>query len=156
ELRNTLAHGGAMTPAMARYLLHGDASGQGFPRTPSDPAEGEEEDSPDAPAGSPRAEAPFRGWEPVLSEAVRGLADLLEGSRLCLFDGETARDLAGAEPSGDVLPLSADLLLALRRSELDGHVLLVRDGRWLDLWPLCDQGRARLTSLRGPVESDDD
>ncbi len=158
ELRNTLAHGGRMTGAMAEYLLHGDASGhvQGLPSPV--PAEADAEDADEAPSrpavdGSAPGVTTFRGWEAVLGEVVTGLVALLEGSRLCSFDGEAVRDLTGLHPAGDVVPLSADLRLTLRRLQLQGHVLLLRDGRWLDLWPLCDHGKARLMSLRGQIES---
>src|SRR5205807_1081324 len=87
---------------------------------------------------------------------MRRLADLLEGSRLCSFDGEAARDLTGPELNDAILPLSADLQATLRPLHLEGHVLLLRAGRWLDLWPLCDHGKARLMSLRGLIESDAD
>jgi hypothetical protein len=161
DLRNTLAHGGCMTGAMAEYLLHGDASGSIQGLLPSVPAEGDVEDADEAPsrpaeAGPLPGETAFHGWEPVLGKVVKALAALLEGSRLCSFDGEAARDLTGLQPSGEVVPLSADLHVTLRRLQLQGHVLLFRDGRWLDLWPLCDHGKARLMSLRGRIESEGD
>jgi hypothetical protein len=53
----------------------------------------------------------------------------------------------GATP----LDLPADLRLALQ--PLAGHVLVLRQQRWLDLWPLCDFGPARMTSLQGPRTS---
>jgi hypothetical protein len=159
ELRNTLAHGGRMTGEMVQYLLHGDASGLVQGLLSSAPGEGEAEDADEAPSrpaeGGPAPGATtFHGWETVLGEVVKELAALLEGARLCSFDGEAARLLAGVEPAGAVVPLSADLRLALRELKLQGHVLLLRDGRWLDLWPLCDHGKARLMSLRGLLESD--
>jgi hypothetical protein len=158
ELRNTLAHGGRLTGAMAEYLLLGDASGHFQGLLSSVPAElaAEEDEAPWRPAegGLASGGPPFRGWETVLGEVVTGLAALLGGSRLCLFGGEAARDLTGLQPSGGVVPLSADLILTLRPLQLQGHVLLLRDGRWLDLWPLCDHGKARLMSLRGQIESE--
>ena len=157
ELRNTLAHGGTMTRAMAEYLLQGDATGQG-PRltseTPTtfDTDEIDEDASPAVPI-EPGSVEDFPGWEVRLHRAVEALASMLVGSRLCSFDGQEAWDLTGREPSG-VMTLSADLRVTLRRLNLQGHVLLVRDGRWLDLWPLCDYGRARLMALRGLVEAE--
>jgi len=154
ELRNTLAHGGAVTGEMAEYLLHGDAAGQ--PRwLTRDAAAGTDEE---AGGASPRPGeiTTFQGWEGVLGEAVRQLADLLQGGRLCSFDGEEAHDLTGATPSREAVQLPADLKLALRQRGLQGHVLLLRGGRWLDLWPLCDHGKARLMSLRGLIESEDE
>jgi hypothetical protein len=155
ELRNTLAHGGAMSAAMADYLLRGDPTGlpRGLPSSVPAEADAEAEEVA-AEAEPPLDTTRFAGWEAVLADVVKDLADLLDGSRLGSFDGEAARLLAGVEPSGEVVPLSADLRLALRELKLQGHVLLLRDGRWLDLWPLCDHGKARLSSLRGLLESE--
>src|SRR5262249_7415500 len=69
---------------------------------------------------------------------------------LCHHGQEQTRRLSGhglAEP----LELSAALRQAVR--PLTGHVLLVRQERWLDLWPLCDFGLARVASLQGPRDS---
>jgi hypothetical protein len=156
ELRNTLAHGGAMSADLANYLLHGDPTGLPRGAQPSVPGEADAEEAPEAPAEPPPGPTAFPGWEAVLGDAVTALADLLQGSRLCSFDGEAARLLLGREPAGDEVPLSADLRLAFREMKLHGHVLLLREGRWLDLWPLCDHGKARLASLRGPIESEGD
>jgi hypothetical protein len=162
EMRNTLAHGGRLTGDMAEYLLHGDTSGLGQgllpPVPPEVDAEEANEEGPPVPAGEgpPPGSWTFRGWEAVLGEAVTGLASLLDGCRVCSFDGETARDLTGLQPSGAVVPLSADLRLTLRGLQLRGHVLLLGGGRWLDLWPLCAHDKARLMSLRGLIESDDE
>src|SRR5262249_47567799 len=58
-----------------------------------------------------------------------------------------ARRLRG--PAADEqVRLPADLRLALAR--LDDHVVLLRAGRCLDLWPLCHYGRATAMTLRGP------
>ena len=51
-------------------------------------------------------------------------------------------------------PLSADLRLALEAS--DCHVVLIHQGRWVDLWPLCDYGRAARPSRQGPRRADAD
>src|SRR5262249_24569972 len=71
-----------------------------------------------------------------LTQKLAFLADV----EVCWFAHEAARPLTGPSASlGDERPLSADLRLALR--PLDGHVVLLRQQRWLDLWPLCDYGR---------------
>src|SRR5207237_2480549 len=83
---------------MAEYLLHGDAAGQ--PRwLTRDAAAGTDKEAGGA-SPPPAAPTTFEGWEGVLDEAVRQLADLLQGGRLCSFDGEEAHDLTGAKPSG--------------------------------------------------------
>jgi serine protease Do len=158
ELRNTLAHGGAMSAPMAEYLLRGDPTGLPRGVRPSVPmtAEAEVEEAAADQAEPPPAAIAFRGWEAVLGDMATGLADLLAGSRVCSFDGTAAALLMGLELSGAVEELSADRRLALRQRQLQGHVLLLCEGRWLDLWPLCDHGKARLSSLRGPLESDAD
>jgi hypothetical protein len=107
ELRNTLAHGGRLTGAMAEYLLLGDASGhfQGLLSSlPAELAAEEDDEVPARPAegGPAPGGTTFRGWETVLGEVVTGLAALLGGSPLCSFDGEAARDLTGLQPSGDL------------------------------------------------------
>jgi hypothetical protein len=152
EVRNTLAHGGAMSAELADRLLQGDTGGPARRLRSEVPLDAEEEDE----AGDAQpAAAAFHGWEAVLVGMVGRLADLLAGSRVCSFDGEAARDLTGTTPRGEA-DLSADLGQALRGRRLADHVLLLREGRWLDLWPLCDHGKARLMTLRGPTESEDD
>jgi hypothetical protein len=59
--------------------------------------------------------------------------------------------LTGPGASGERRAVSADLALAHRR--LDGHVVLMRGARWLDLWPLCDFGHASSHSPLGVRQS---
>jgi WD40 repeat protein len=103
--------------------------------------------------GGPMSRDNARGflkiWEPWLEENVERLG-FLGDCEVCDYTNHTARKLFGTdEAAGPVIPLSADLELSLERRRLDGHVLLLRKGRWVDLWPLCDYGRARTTSLAG-------
>jgi len=89
--------------------------------------------------------AGFAGWALWLENLVPHLC-FLSDCVLCHHTPEQTQSLTGhdrAEP----MELSADLQLAVR--PLAGHVLLVRQERWLDLWPLCDFGMARMTSLQG-------
>jgi WD40 repeat protein len=86
-------------------------------------------------------------WQPRL-EALLPRLEFLAGSDVCHHAGGVARRLAGPGAGGEEVPLPADLRLAL--APLDDHVVLLRAGRWLDLWPLCHYGRATAMTLRGP------
>jgi len=93
--------------------------------------------------------AEFAGWASWLENLVLHLG-FLSDCVLCHHTPEQTQRLTGhdrAEP----MELSADLRQAVR--PLAGHVLLLRRERWLDLWPLCDFGLARMTSLHGPRTS---
>jgi len=124
DLRNLLAHGGAMTRSEARfYLSDGD-------------------------------------WGTWLEHIVERLA-FLSQTDLCYLSGGKAQRLVGPDAGlGEERPLSGGLRLALR--ELDHHVVVIRlvqplhEERWVDLWPLCDYGRARSDSLRRSREAERD
>ncbi len=94
----------------------------------------------------------FAGWARWLDERVRRLAFLAD-AEVCSHAGGSTRRLAGAQSRGSAVELPAELRRALQ--PLDGHVVLLRQGRWLDLWPLCAYGRAQVRSLRGPLEAPD-
>jgi len=96
----------------------------------------------------------LQAWDPWLTETVRQLS-FCDGVTVCHFDGTRAVRLAGptTEAGAEVL-LAADLRLALGQRRLAGHVLLLREGRWLDLWPLCDYARARTMTAKGLVEEE--
>jgi tetratricopeptide (TPR) repeat protein len=140
-LRNQLAHG-AMSRAWAAYLLTGK------PWDDEPPTE------------------PFAGWETWIDRLVPELR-FFEDCKLFHFDGRSAASLTGLEGSERGPSLSADVLSTLAERQLAGHVLLVEQrgeaasvpgvlmDRWLDLWPLCDYGKARMASLRAPIESRD-
>src|SRR5262249_45494142 len=65
----------------------------------------------------------------------------LADAAVCQLSRGTARRLVGPEAAaGAEVPLSPELNLA--RDDLEGHVVLLRKDRWLDLWPLCVYGRA--------------
>jgi hypothetical protein len=86
-------------------------------------------------------------WQPRL-EALLPRLEFLAGSDVCHHAGGVARRLVGPSARGEEVPLPADLRLAL--APLDNHVVVLRAGRWLDLWPLCHYGRATALTLRGP------
>jgi hypothetical protein len=96
--------------------------------------------------------AGFAGWARWLEQVVPHLG-FLRDCVLCHHTEEQTHRLAGPAGPGGAAPLdlAADLRLAL--GPLAGHVLLLRQQRWLDLWPLCDFGPARMTSLQGPRTS---
>jgi WD40 repeat protein len=89
-------------------------------------------------------------WAPCL-EGITHALSFLAGTRVCHVAGGVARGLpwppgpAAEEPAGP-----ADLPRALQDRRLEGHVVLIRRERWLDLWPLCDYGRAVAHSPQGP------
>jgi hypothetical protein len=112
KLRNDLAHGGAMTQALARDYL--------------------------------------RLWEPRLEGLVSRLAFLGEAEVSFLAE-DGPRRLLGPSTAAAATPVPTDLAQALR--PLVGHVVLLRQQRWLDLWPLCDYGRAVTTTLAGPRQA---
>jgi hypothetical protein len=87
------------------------------------------------------AEAALAIWGPRGEALAAGLG-FLAGATLCHFAGGVARRLEGPTAApGEPVALAADLAKALHDCGLDGHVVLLRDGRWVDLWPLCDYGR---------------
>jgi WD40 repeat protein len=95
------------------------------------------------------AEQQLRTYGPCLEKTlVPGLA-FLESCDLCWLKGGEAQKLAGLQVAGRPRSLSAALTRELR--DLDGHVVLLRDERPLNLWPLCDYGPAtRRTFAEGP------
>jgi len=94
----------------------------------------------------------LQAWNPWLTETIRQLS-FCNRVAVCHFDGTRAVRLAGpTAEAGAEVELTADLRLALGQRGLEGHVLLLREGRWLDLWPLCDYGRARTVTARGVLE----
>jgi hypothetical protein len=123
ELRNLLAHGGAMTRERARYYLTGSLG--------------------------PQSQA-FAGWESRLRDLLAGLS-FLGDAEVFYHGADGTRRLVGTDAPGRPVTLSADLALALK--PLVGHVVLLRQGRWLDLWPLCDFDQARTSALGGPIRA---
>jgi len=100
--------------------------------------------------GTTKAEANrfLKIWEPWLRDELVPRLAVLGEIDLCHLTAETARRLVGADAAeGPERSMSAALALALRDS--DGHVVLLRGDRWLDLWPLCGYGHATQTSLIG-------
>src|SRR5205823_3569104 len=89
-------------------------------------------------------------WSAWLA-GLLGRLDFFAEVSVCHWAGGDARQLVGPQGVGAPLGLPADLRLALK--DLEGHVVLLRGGRWLDLWPLHDWGRARTRSVRAPVEA---
>jgi hypothetical protein len=95
-------------------------------------------------------------WEPRLESLSSQLA-FLARAQVCHFSGGVTRLLVGPRHlSGEEVPLSADLGKALRDHGLAGHVVLLREGRWLDLWPLCSYGRAVSHSPGGARRATED
>ncbi len=89
-------------------------------------------------------------WDPWLAELAPHLA-FLEEAQVCYWSRLKALKLAGSTLAGEELSLSPSL--AQKLQHLDEHVVLLRGDTWLDLWPLCDYGRASLSTLEGPREA---
>jgi WD40 repeat protein len=97
-----------------------------------------------------RAEAgqQLETWEPWLDRRIERL-DFLANADLCYLTGGVALRLTGTDTSSKTeRPLTADLRLALEAC--DRHVVLIHQGRWVDLWPLCDYGRGERPSRQEP------
>lgn len=94
-------------------------------------------------------------WEPWLAAMIEQL-DFLADTDICYFIDGRSQKLAGTQPGTSEIVLSADLRQSLHARNLDQHVLLLRGGRWIDLWPLCDYGRATSTSLQGRRQASTD
>ncbi len=95
-----------------------------------------------------RAEELLNAWDPWLDK-LSGRLEFFRTGQVCHYQDGVCRLMSGrsAETSTE-FPLSAELRLALRG--FDGKVLLLREGRWLDLWPLCDYRQASANTLSGP------
>ena len=89
-------------------------------------------------------------WDPWLAKLAPHLA-FLEEAQVCYLSRLKALKLAGPTLAGEELSLSPSL--AQKLQHLDEHVILLRGDAWLDLWPLCDYGRATLSTLNGPREA---
>jgi WD40 repeat protein len=86
-------------------------------------------------------------WEPWLNKRIERL-DFLANADLCYMTDGLARLLTGISPDPTTeRPLAADLRLALEAC--DRHVVLIHQGRWVDLWPLCQFGRAERSTGKG-------
>ncbi|MBM3498106.1 MAG: NACHT domain-containing protein, partial [Armatimonadetes bacterium] len=89
-------------------------------------------------------------WEPRVGELAEGLGFLAEGT-VCFLGEEGALWLRGADPEGEPSEAPAALGEALRR-----HVVLLRGERHLDLWPLCEYGRAAVVTPERAQPADHD
>ena len=92
------------------------------------------------------AEQKLERWEPRLSGLIQHLS-FLEPSRVVFFSQGTAWQLVGPTLKGEKITLSPALARELQG--LPDRVVLVKDKAWLDLWPLCDYGRAMVSSPEG-------
>lgn len=97
------------------------------------------------------AEEHLRHWEPWVASQIEEL-EFLATVHVCFLAGGKARRLAGLSISGEEVELPDGTPEELR--SLDRHVVLVRDKQWLDLWPLCDYGRAVTSSVQGRREAE--
>jgi hypothetical protein len=92
-------------------------------------------------------------WGPKLDQLV-GQLGFLHGVEVCLYTGGAARRMAGPTAElGPEQPLPVPLRAELDRKGLADHVVLLRQGKYLDLWPLCDYGRAVSETPSGPWEA---
>lgn len=77
--------------------------------------------------------------DPWLRRTVVAL-NFLSGANVCHLGDDGVTRLVGTQSAGSPHELPADVVENLRH--LTGHVVLVQGERFLDLWPLCDFGRA--------------
>ena len=101
----------------------------------------------------PWAREQLERWDPWLAGLLPHLAFLTE-VHVCYLSQGTTRRLVGPSLSGEETPLSPTL--AQKLQPLNEHVVLLRGDNWVDLWPLCDYGRATLATLAGPREAGSD
>jgi uncharacterized Zn finger protein (UPF0148 family) len=99
------------------------------------------------------AEEHLRRWEPWLASQVEEL-EFLAVADVCFLAGGQAQRLVGPSAATEHVEIADDVREEL--CPLDRHVVLLRDKQWLDLWPLCDYGRAVITSLQGRREAGSD
>jgi WD40 repeat protein/DNA-directed RNA polymerase subunit RPC12/RpoP len=89
-------------------------------------------------------------WRPWMEELLRRMA-FLEEAQVCSVRDGTPLCMAGCLPEAALIEAPDSLREPLR--DLEGHVVLSSGGRWLDLWPLCDYGRAATATLQGRREA---
>ena len=90
------------------------------------------------------------GWDPWLADLLPHLGFLAE-AQVCYVSQGKALRLVGPALAGEEMALSPHLARELQ--ELNEHVVLVQEEAWLDLWPLCDYGRATQATLEGLREA---
>jgi hypothetical protein len=102
---------------------------------------------------SVHAAAFLTAWEARLAEALAHLS-FLAGAEVYHLGGGLAHRLVGPTPHANspARPV-AELLPTRDVAALEGHVVLIRGGALLDLWPLCDYDRARMRGVSGPREA---
>ena len=90
------------------------------------------------------------GWDPWLADLLPHLGFMAE-AQVCYVGQGTALRLVGPALAGEAMALSPHLARELQ--ELNEHVVLIQGEAWLDLWPLCDYGRATQATLEGLREA---
>lgn len=89
-------------------------------------------------------------WNPWMTKLVSNMS-FLDQACVCFIRAGMARRLVGSAVEGEAHELSDEQHHLLQG--LNGHVVILRDNRLLDLWPLCDYGRATTTSVQGRREA---
>lgn len=93
-------------------------------------------------------------WSPRLERVVEALAFLGEVCVSHVSRGFAWRLVGPEIQPGEPLPSGE---LPSGSASVEGHVVLLREERWLDLWPFCDFGRASASSgPRGLREAEAD
>jgi hypothetical protein len=85
-------------------------------------------------------------WEPRLDSLFSQL-EFLRACDVLHWTGGHAHRVGMPSKAPEEVPLSAEFRLAIERA--DDHVVLVRSQKWLDLWPLCQYGRATARTSAG-------
>ncbi len=88
---------------------------------------------------------------PFLKQHLDRLSFLHNAAVCYLRDGAAWHLQGREEQTAPLAQLTTELRIALQA--LDGRVVLLHGGRWLDLWPLCDWGKASSQSVSGPRQT---
>ncbi len=90
-------------------------------------------------------------WEPELDLLVQRMS-FLEDVEVCVIRNGAALRLTG--PDVERHPSGAPTGLGAGADVPEGHVVLIRGSKWLDLWPLCCYGRAVAARPQGPRQAE--
>ncbi|MEZ6140861.1 MAG: hypothetical protein R3B84_09845 [Zavarzinella sp.] len=83
------------------------------------------------------AERLLEEWEPKVADLIDLLA-FLANCKLVWFENGIAHNIEPDGRQGEIIPLATELSDNLAATGLNRRVLLLRENRWIDLWPLCD------------------
>ena len=100
---------------------------------------------------SAAARAFLNHWNPWLEKLVEGL-QFLKDVDVCFYAADGLQRLRGTSAEAEEYAVAPNVIQAIR--PLHQHVLLLRNEEPLDLWPLCDYGKAEASTLQGLQQAD--